>query len=72
MDPLKADWQAGESWTETVANDLAERVNMLTTTTVPASATATGVKGSIAYDADNLYVCVDTDTWVRATLTTWT
>lgn len=37
----------------------------------PASATATGVKGSIKYDATHLYVCIATNTWVRADLATW-
>lgn len=40
-------------------------------TDVPASASATGVAGSLAMDADYLYVCVATDTWKRATLASW-
>ena len=39
---------------------------------VPATANSPGVAGTIAYDTDYLYVCVDTDTWKRATLETWT
>jgi hypothetical protein len=38
---------------------------------VPASATAAGVKGDIAYDAGYVYVCVDTNTWKRAALSSW-
>jgi len=38
---------------------------------VPATATSTGSKGQIATDANYIYVCVATDTWVRAPLTTW-
>ena len=38
---------------------------------IPASATATGSKGQIATDANFIYVCVATDTWVRAPLSTW-
>jgi hypothetical protein len=71
MDPLKTDWAAGESWPETVANDVAARLNMLTTSSVPVSAGADGVIGSIAYDSTHFYVCVATNTWVRATLATW-
>ena len=37
----------------------------------PASAGATGTAGQIAYDATHIYVCVTTNTWVRADLTTW-
>ena len=44
---------------------------LLSWSTVPASASATGTSGQIAYDATYLYVCVATDTWVRTPLTTW-
>ena len=37
----------------------------------PSTATSTGSAGTIAYDADYIYVCVSTNTWKRATLTTW-
>jgi hypothetical protein len=37
----------------------------------PATAAATGTKGEIAWDADFIYVCIDTDTWVRAAIATW-
>lgn len=37
----------------------------------PASASATGVAGQIAYDADYLYICVATNTWKRVALSTW-
>ncbi|MBT0667084.1 hypothetical protein HT136_01715 [Novosphingobium profundi] len=40
-------------------------------TSVPASATATGAAGLVAYDADYIYVCVAPDTWKRAALSTW-
>jgi hypothetical protein len=39
---------------------------------VPASATATGTAGQIAYDASgNFYVATATNTWKRASLATW-
>ena len=43
---------------------------------VPASATAAGTAGQIAWDADHFYVCVQTGAagaaaWKRAALTTW-
>jgi len=47
------------------------RYTLQRVTTVPASAGATGVTGSIAYDSSFIYVCVATNTWVRAALATW-
>jgi hypothetical protein len=41
------------------------------TAKTPASATATGTQGQIAWDADYVYVCVATDTWKRTALLTW-
>ncbi|UVD41867.1 hypothetical protein KPN8_76 [Klebsiella phage KPN8] len=38
---------------------------------VPASATATGVVGQWAADTTYIYICVATNTWVRASLATW-
>lgn len=37
----------------------------------PATAASTGTAGQVAYDATYIYVCVATDTWVRAALATW-
>ena len=37
----------------------------------PASSSATGTKGMIRYDANYVYVCVATDTWIRLEKTTW-
>ena len=57
---LKTDGAAGNtSWTNVVAG------------AAPASATDTGVAGQIAFDATHIYVCVATNTWVRATLATF-
>lgn len=39
--------------------------------TVPATAGATGIKGEFTWDATHFYVCVDTNTWVRADMATW-
>ena len=30
-----------------------------------------GIKGEICWSNDHIYVCVDTDTWKRASLSTW-
>lgn len=44
----------------------------VTTPTVPASATASGTAGDIAWDADYIYVCTATNTWKRVAISTWT
>lgn len=38
---------------------------------VPASATDIGVRGTIAFDQNWLYVCIDENVWVRCALATW-
>jgi hypothetical protein len=38
---------------------------------VPASATATGTAGQVAYASGFLYVCVATNTWRRVALSSW-
>lgn len=38
---------------------------------VPASASAAGVTGQVAWDADHFYVCTATDTWKRVAVATW-
>lgn len=37
----------------------------------PANATALGTPNQVAYDATHFYVCIATNTWVRATLATF-
>lgn len=43
----------------------------LRTSRTPASAAATGSAGEICWDGSYLYVCVASNTWVRAALATW-
>lgn len=38
---------------------------------VPATATSSGVAGSVAYESGFLYVCVATDVWERVAIATW-
>lgn len=40
-------------------------------TATPASASATGTTGTIAWDADYIYICTATDTWKRVAIATW-
>ena len=51
-----------------VVNDDSIQVN---TAKTPASASATGTTGEIAWDANYVYVCVATNTWKRSALSTW-
>ncbi|USN96173.1 MAG: hypothetical protein H6797_03785 [Candidatus Nomurabacteria bacterium] len=37
----------------------------------PASASSAGTTGTVAWDSSYVYICVATNTWVRASLTTW-
>lgn len=41
------------------------------TTQTPASSSASGTKGEIAYDSDYIYVCVATNSWKRVALSTF-
>jgi len=43
----------------------------ITTEKTPASATATGTKGDICWDASYLYICTATNTWRRIAHATW-
>ena len=44
----------------------------LSWSSVPASSTASGTTGSIAYDDSYLYIATATNTWKRSTLSSWT
>jgi hypothetical protein len=39
-------------------------------TSVPSSNSDTGTKGDIAYDSSYVYICVDTNTWIRSSIQT--
>jgi hypothetical protein len=39
-------------------------------TSVPSSDSDTGTKGDIAYDSSYVYICVDTNTWIRSSIQT--
>jgi hypothetical protein len=44
---------------------------VIATPKTPSSASATGVTGQIAWDADYIYICTSTDTWKRSAISTW-
>ena len=39
--------------------------------TVPSSATDKGTPGDIAFDSSYIYVCTATNTWRRASISSW-
>lgn len=50
---------------------MAASTNLIVATKTPASAAAAGVAGTVAWDADYVYVCTATNTWKRAAIATW-
>ena len=55
-------------WTNT--NTFSGTLNIVAKT-APASASATGVAGTVIIDADYIYRCTATNTWKRSPLSTW-
>lgn len=45
--------------------------DVVITNQTPASASATGTAGTIAYDASYIYICTATDTWKRVAISSW-
>lgn len=43
----------------------------ISTAKTPASASATGTQGMIAWDASFIYICTATDTWKRVAISSW-
>ena len=58
-----------------ISNDGAVKIAgdnfQIATSKTPASATAAGTTGQIAWDASYIYVCTATNTWKRAAIATW-
>jgi hypothetical protein len=52
-------------------SSLARTVAGTIVVSAPAYTTSSGTAGTIAYDTSSIYVCVSTNTWRRAALTTW-
>lgn len=50
---------------------IVRNLRMSAPTLVPASASATGSEGQIAWDASFIYVCTATNTWKRVAIATW-
>ena len=50
---------------------IVRNLRMSAPTLVPASASATGSEGQIAWDANYIYICTATNTWKRVAIATW-
>lgn len=56
----------------TISSGVLSAVEGINWVAAPASSTATGTAGSVAYDSSYLYVAVSTNTWKRTLLSSWT
>jgi len=45
--------------------------NIVLSNSAPANSTANGIAGTIRYDSTYVYICTATNTWKRASLSTW-
>jgi hypothetical protein len=54
-----------------VTGQLAVTGDTIIATETPASASASGTAGQVAWDADYIYICTATDTWKRVAIATW-
>src|ERR1700687_4504605 len=66
-----ADTKVSKSGNETIAGVKTFSSMPSIPTNTPATAGATGATGQICWDATHIYVCVATNTWVKATLASW-
>lgn len=56
---------------KTTISSIARTVAGTLVVSAPAYTTSSGTAGTIAYDTSSIYVCVSSNTWRRAALTTW-
>jgi len=54
-------------------NDLTQAINETfpNWVTAPANSTASGVAGQVSYDSSYFYVCTASNTWKRASISSW-
>lgn len=64
-------WELNNGTAGTFRDLIVRNLRMSAPTLVPASASATGSEGQIAWDADYIYVCTATNTWKRVAIATW-
>ena len=60
----------GTYWRE-LATVVNKHEDGIVAVSAPATASSQGTAGQVAFDADYVYLCVATDTWKRAALSTW-
>ena len=51
--------------------DITVNGSLIVATQTPASASDTGVEGTMTWDDDFIYICTATDTWKRVAIATW-
>jgi len=55
----------------TVYGALSTKEFRITQSTTPSGPSATGTTGTIYWDSDYIYICIATNTWMRAPIATW-
>lgn len=60
--------QAGASKRVAVSSVASSVASTIVLASPPATSTSTGKVGTIAYDSSNVYVCIATNSWKRASL----
>lgn len=51
--------------------DMEVKALKITVTGTPSASNATGTTGAVLWDSDYIYICVATNTWMRAPLDSW-
>jgi hypothetical protein len=68
--PLKAD-RVGKYLFFNATTGVPEAAEALASSGTPASATATGITGTINWDSSYIYICIATNTWKRTSISSW-
>lgn len=68
---LVADADGNPEWSDSVRVDEITVGTLVVEGDAPASASAAGVVGTIAFDTGYIYICVAEDTWKRVAIATW-
>jgi hypothetical protein len=68
--PLKAD-RVGKYLFFNATTGVPEAAEALASSGTPASATATGITGTINWDSSYIYICIATNTWKRTSIASW-
>jgi hypothetical protein len=57
--------------TMTLQNFANSMKTLVVSNTAPANSSSAGISGQLAFDSSHLYVCIASNTWVRASLSTF-